>query len=120
MNHYGIPRYYYTGTQNTGNYDLILSNGSEKDSVAISSDAPVFVQTMVTSKDYSTVKNWSTDKWEFRAKSIGEEQITFSSNDHSPKKYKIPVDDEIESGNCYVVIAHFADGTTTKSQVMQK
>ena len=119
MNNYGVPRFYYTGTQNSGNYDLILPNGSEKDSIAISSDAPVYVSTMVTSKEYSKIQNWKKDTWEFRAKVVGEKQINFSTTDYSPKKYKIPVG-LIDDGNCYCVIAHFADGTTAMSEVMQR
>ncbi|MBB5225489.1 hypothetical protein DYE50_03485 [Treponema ruminis] len=123
---FSIPRYYYyyKGTdnkyvQNTGNYDLILANGSSKDSVAISSDAPVFVQTLTTKYSYEECKSWDINKWQRNRRHIGEKVMSFDSTDHAAKKYKIPVN-EIDEGDCYVVIAHFADGTSSMSEVKQK
>ena len=113
------PLYYYTGAWNTGDYDLIIPNGSSKTSVGISSDAPVFVQTLVTSRPYSECSQWTPEKWEFNRRHFGEKQLNFSSSDKIAKRYAIPVD-EIASGECYCVIAHFADGTSTQSQVWQK
>ncbi len=113
------PLYYYTGTWNTGDYDLIIPNGSSKTSVGISSDAPVFVQTLVTSRPYSECSQWSPEKWEFNRKHFGEKLLSFSTSDKNAKRYAIPMD-KISSGECYCVIAHFADGTSTISEVMQK
>ncbi len=45
--------------------------------------------------------------------------MSFDSTNHAVKKYKIPVN-EIDEGDCYVVIAHFADGTSSMSEVKQK
>ena len=111
--------YYYTGTWNSGDYDLITPNGSSKDSVGISSDAPVFVQTLVTSLPYSDCSQWTPAKWELNRRHLGEKMLTFSSSDKITKRYKIPLT-EINSGECYCVIAHFANGTSTISQVWQK
>lgn len=107
-------------TKSSGNYDLIIPNGSSKSSVAVSSDQPVFVQTIVTVKDYDTCKSWDAAKWEENfPKHVGDSVLDFSPSDHSPKRYVIPVD-LIHEGECYVVIAHFADGSTAMSEVMQK
>ncbi len=131
-----IPRYYYTGTeQNSGTYDLLLPNGSSNSSVAIQSDAPVFVQTLVTNVSYNECKDWTTDEWDFYKKAVDERILSFSADttttdedgtvtvttrgDHSPKRYTIPMD-QIENDQCYCVVAHFADGTTAQSQVWQK
>ena len=129
-----IPRYYYTGTeQNSGTYDLVLPNGNSKSSVVIQSDAPVFVQTLVTNVSYNECKDWPTDKWDFYKKPVDERILSFSADttttdengtvttlgNHSPKRYTIPMD-QIEDGQCYCVVAHFADGTTAQSQVWQK
>ncbi len=113
------PVYFYTGTKGSGNYDLLMANGSSKTSVAVSSDAPVFVHTLVTSKDYESCKNWTEYEWEFHKKSVGDTFLSFSSSNRNPQKYTIPVD-EIESGECYCVIAHFSDGSTVMSDVMQR
>lgn len=114
-----VPRYYYYGSQNTGDYDLILANGSSKDSVAISSDAPVFVQTLTTKYAYEECKTWDRQKWQRNRRHIGEKIIQFDEDNHAAKRYNIPVT-EIDSGDCYCVIAHFADGSTAMSEVMQK
>ena len=116
-NNYAVPRFYYTGTQNSGKYDFILPNGSEKDSVAISSDAPVLVTIYSTPKKLSDIQNWKADDWEFRAYIVDEEVLSFNSNSR-PEKYKIKK--AIPKGSCYVVVVHFANGTTTMSQIMQK
>lgn len=117
--------YYYTGLKkdsnnnyifsNSGSYDFLLPNGSSKDSVIISSDAPVLVHTLVSTYPYDICKNWNVDDWEFYKKEVGLTQINFTEKDQ--KKYKIPVD-EINKYECYVVIAHFADGTSVMSEVM--
>ncbi len=48
--------------KNTGDYDLILPNGSSKTSVAISSDAPVFAY--VINSSYSAATSWTKEEWE--------------------------------------------------------
>lgn len=131
-----LPNYYYLGAQNSGDYDGILNNGDSKTSVFVSSDAPVFVHTLVTTRPYSECSTWSIDDWEQYRKEIGTkvmqfapdeehtvtvaggQTFTYTTSDHSPKRYDIPVE-ELSSGNCYCVIAWFADGTCAKSPVMQ-
>lgn len=129
--------YYYLGTQNTGKYDGLMANGNSNSSVLITSDAPVLVHTMVTSRPYSECSTWTLYDWEQYRKELGltvlqftpdeEHTITDSqgntykvnTGDHSPKRYDIPLKD-IGDGQCYCVIAYFADGTSVMSQVMQK
>ena len=114
------PYYYYvSNTAHDPSCDLILPNGSSKESVAISSMSPVLVQTIVTEKSYDICKDWSANKWVQRKKIVGELKLDFDSDHCSPKRYAIPVD-SIDPGQCYVVIAHFADGHTEMSEVMQK
>lgn len=100
------------------NYDLILPNGGSQESVAISSRSPVFVQTAVTWRPYEECKNWSADMWITNHRIIGEKQFDLDDTS-SLQRYAIPVS-KIQDGQCYCVIAHFADGHTEKSQVMQK
>lgn len=115
---YSQLTYYYTGAAGTGKYDLLMTNGTSITSVAISSDAPVFAHTMVTDRDYEECKNWSTEEWERYKKYIGDTYMDFSETEHGAQRYSIPVN-EINSGECYVVIAHFSDNHTEMSPVFQ-
>ena len=114
-----------------------MANGNSNSSVLITSDAPVLVHTMVTSRPYSECSTWTLYDWEQYRKELGltvlqftpdeEHTITDSqghtykvnTGDHSPKRYDIPLED-IDDNQCYCVIAYFADGTSVMSQVMQK
>ena len=117
-NETSCPSYFYTGTQNSGDYDLMIPNGGNSQTeFAVSSDSAVFVHTIVTKRP--ECKDWVVYDWEDFRKHIGEKQFSFSSTDHSPKRYVVPID-QIKSGEYYVVIAHFADGSVTMSQVMEK
>ena len=112
---------FYTGiqTQRERLYDLLIPNGNSKTSVAISSDEPVFVHTVVTDESYDVCKNWTAKEWEYFREHIGEKRFNFSSEDHSPRRYVIPVD-EIKTGHCYCVIAHFSDNHTEMTEVKIK
>ena len=141
-NYKASPQYYYFGVQNTGAYDGILFNGTSTSSVFISSDAPVFVHTLVTNKPYAECSEWDEDFWEQFTQELNPKQLNFSpeeehtitigqegeagyqtftytTGDHSPKRYDIPVN-QITDGHCYCVIAYFADGSCAMSQIMQK
>ena len=113
------PTIFYTGTAGTGDYDLLMKNGQSTSTLAVQSDAPVFVHTLVTKQPYSKCKNWSAEKWEYLHKHIGEKYLDFSSTEHTARRYNIPVN-QIDSGDCYVVIAHFSDNHTEMSEVMVK
>ena len=113
------PVYFVVDTPSSGKYDYILPVSGTKKSVLVSSDSTTFVHTLVTKKPYEECKNWDEAKWEKNRRSIGEDAMAFTTDDHSPQKYNIPVT-EIDSGDCYCVIAHFADGSTAMSEVMQK
>ena len=113
------PGYFWTGSAGTGNYDMLLSTGFN-DSVAICSDNPVLVHTMVTDRPYEECKNWSIHDWERYKKTVNEVQMTFSADEHNIKPYNIDMD-KIKDNECYVVIAHFAkNNKVTMSSVMQK
>ena len=113
------PFYFYTGSsKNSGDYDYILANGSSKSTLLVASDAPTFVHTLVTKHPLSECRDWTVGEWEHNHRHIGDKYMDFSTNP-TAKKYTIPVG-EMEAGDCYVVIAYFADGTCTMSSVMQK
>ena len=114
------PYYVYlgSGTHDPTN-DFLLPNGNAKESFAVASTSPVFMHTIATREPYNVCKDWSTEKWIQRKKSLGEQQLNFDSDHNNLKRYNIPLD-EIDQGQCFVVIAHFADGHTEMSEVMQK
>ena len=97
----------------------MIPNGSSNKSVAIGSNAPVMVHTLVTTAPYSECKDWCIEEWEHYKKTLNQQELIFSSSDHSPKRYSIPYDD-INEGECYCVIAWFADRKYEQSQVWQK
>ncbi len=112
--------YYYTGSKGSGEYDLLLANGNSKSSVAVSSDAPVLLRTLVTSFSYSECCDWTAEEWEQDVrKCVDEKCMTFTESMTGPKKYTIPVE-KIEDGKCYCVAAHFSDGTVLLSEVFAK
>ena len=118
-----VPYYFYTGsTKNSGDYDYVIKNGASKSSVLVASDAPTFVHTIVTKYPLSECQNWSVDRWEHNHKHFGDKYMTFPTENPIAKKYTIPdaCMNSMDTGDCYVVIAHFADGTSAISEVMQK
>ncbi len=111
------PYYYYTGSdKNSGRYDYIIPNGKDKSTVLVASDAPTFVHTLITKHSLSSCETWTVDEWEHNHKHIGNQYMDFTGNS-TAQKYRIPVS-EMDSGDCYVVIAHFADGSSAMSEVM--
>ena len=108
---------FYTGSAGTtnGKSDLLMPNGNSTDSVAIQSDAPVFVHTLVTDEPYEVCKNWSITEWESYKKHIGDEVFNFTTA--SFQRYDIPVG-QITAGQCYCVIAHYATNKAIQSEVM--
>ena len=116
---YYYPYYLYTGTKNSGTFDHFWELGSSENAISIASDAPVFVHTLYTSRPYNECKDWSVEDWEWQQNAIGIKTFNYSTENHSAQIYNIPVD-QISSGYCYVVIAHFADNHVEMSEVMQK
>ena len=113
------PTYIYTGSYTmSGDYEYISPKGSSKSEVFVISDAPTFVHTIVTKYPLSECKNWTVEQWEHNHKHFGDKYMEFTANP-TAKKYTIPID-SIDTGDCYVVIAHFADGSYDISEVMQK
>lgn len=103
--------------QSTGKYDYIMPKTSS--SVLVSSDAPVFVHTLVTKIPYSECKDWDVTKWEHHRKELGMQKLDFTKLNTTGQKYTIPVG-QINEGECYVVVAHFSNGGTDISEVFQK
>ncbi len=120
--------YKYMGDSSTPALDYLFdaNNG-----VLLRSDKPVFVHTLVTKKTYSECVDWSVEKWEHHRKVLNEKQIDFTVQEITqqdgskvklePQSQMYAVDlSQIAAGECYVVIAYFADGTSKMSAVHQK
>ena len=110
------PQYYYIGNGADVKTKGILSN---KEGLLVSSDKPVFVQTLVTSKSYDEAKKWNYDQWIKKHPSVSEEVINFSNEDKNVKIYNIDFN-EIPEGYSYVSIAHFADDSIMMGDVYKK
>ena len=109
----------YSGT---GEYNMLFANGNSKDSIIVASDAPVFVHTLATSLSYSECKNYTVGQWESFSREVNSKQITFSSSDKTPRRFDILIGGEggVKEGECYIVIAHYADDSIIMSEVMQR
>lgn len=124
INYSRIPRYFYcigeldSGAKlNSGHYDYITPYDSEY--LFVISDAPTYVETIVTTRPYKECKNWNQTEWEGFHRREGLDYMAFPVTNPSPMRYKIPLD-KISSGECYVILAHFADGTSFMTEVRQK
>lgn len=115
---YSIPTYYYkTSSVHNKINDSLALTGSQTQ-MRVSSNDPVLVQTIVTPRSYSVCKDWTKEEWLFYKKIIGEE-VFYLSSSNTRAIYNIPLD-QIKQDECYVVIAHFADGSSIMSEVMVK
>ncbi len=116
----GAPQYRCARAfDNTGDYDYVIPYGSDKSALIVSSDAPVLMHTVASSRPYEEACTWSEDEWEFHQRIVDEKYLPFSENKLAAQRYNIPVEN-IEAGECYVVITYFADGTAVLSEVMKK
>ena len=102
------PVYKYVGT-NTGSYhNLLDANGG----ITVFCDAPAFVHTLYSIRE----EGYGNDinEWERRARELNPKQISSSSN------YNVPISSLPEDAKSYVVVAHFADGSSAISNVHKK
>lgn len=111
---YGVSDTYYryNGDLCSGEHDLFFMG---VDAALIASDKPVYVETRATKRPYEECKLWTYEDWNRRTrKHLGDELFIFDDTNYSPQKYYIALDDRMSEyvavGECYVVIAHFADG----------
>ncbi len=113
----GHPFYYYNGTYTgEGQYNGIYKIGNSKSAIGVCSDGPVYVHTLVTKVPYEICKDWDHLEWEYNKKSLNEKVLEFTTP--VQQRYTIPVD-SMDSGDCYVVIAHYANNAIDVSEVMQ-
>ena len=109
---------FFNGIPSSGaSTDKLIDMG---DYFFVSSDQPVYMCTASTKHSMHECINWTSEKWETMHLIYNERLLDFSpDNFGSIKTYNLdttPLDD----GDCYVVIAHYADGHTVMSNVMEK
>ncbi len=115
------PLYFYTGSIGLNMTNIFIE---QPDGVSISSDNPVFVHTISTKSEYDVCKNWTVEQWEYNHKESG---LAFfeppEKNNFFPgcfsENYKIDYS-SINSGDYFVIIAHFANGSIRMSEIRQK
>lgn len=129
---YSKPQYFYTGDQNTGTFDYMLEYSNTE--MLIASDAPVLVETVATNRSYEECKTWTINDWVpdgevcrsyVNIQSKRYTVLPLSASNAGPAKYTIPLtemdkDSAFNGYNCYVVLAHLANGKTLISEVKQR
>ena len=107
--------YFYTDTtaKSSGRYDYIQKLSDSE--FWVTSDAPALVHTIKTKAPYSECKDWDEYDWEGHQAPLHVVSMPFSDTDHIAQKYLVPLD-QIESGECYVVITYFANSENGKLQ----
>lgn len=133
----GIPDNTYIKVSNTLNlgesasYDLFFngqpSSGEGVDDIIedngriyITSDMPVYVNTVTTKCTYAECSKWTAAQWEELHYKFNDKYIKFSeSNAGTLYPYILDLR-PIQDGDCYVIIAHYADGHTKMSEVKVK
>lgn len=115
---YDSPQYYYTGSKlNSGSKDYFNKHGYSEESMLVQSDAPAYIHTIAINKNLSDIQNWTEYEWELYGRSLGDQLYEFELT--APEIYTIPLD-QIKRGECYCMIAWFADGSHIMSQIKQK
>lgn len=113
------PGYKYSGRQNSKEVDYILPNGDgNSGSVIVCSDAPVLLHCFSTKLPEEICSKWTVEQWCFWGNEAYPSIINFAEDNETPRTYTIGT-----SGNksdCFVFIAHFADGTALKTGVMKR
>ena len=111
-----VPIYSYIGdfpADHTGKGKLVcMENGAQ-----VSSDLPVYIHTLVTKQPYTECSKWDIQKWQMHRKSVCEEYFDFT--EYSFDLYEIDMS-EISPGECYIIVAHFSDGSIKYSSVRQR
>ncbi|MBR5402201.1 MAG: hypothetical protein IK102_10375 [Treponema sp.] len=118
---YSHYSYIYTGASSSNPEIENWVDGPFAGKVKVTSSAPVFARTVVTTATYEECKNWTTAQWEDGRKCIRERLLPCSAS--KPEQYyKVwdPADSYgIDHARCYAVIIHFADGSREKGPVFE-
>ena len=107
----------YIYTFNAANIDKTFIETST--GMWIASNGPVMIHTLSTKTKYNICKDWTVEQWELYHKESG---LIFPERDNNNNYYtcNYKIDNSaISSGECYVIIAYFADNTVRMSNVKQ-
>ena len=96
--------YYYTNTSKKTSKKWDYMQKLSDDIWLVKSDAPTLVHTIRTDVPYSVCKDWTYEEWElFNTEFLAPEIMDCPDN----QKYDVPLD-QIDRGQCYVILAYFA------------
>ena len=108
---------FYNGTPSTGSLtDKLIEMG---DSFMVTSDQPVYIFTVATNSQKEVCSRWTIEEWETLHLIYNEHLLNFSANSGNFRIYGTDTS-VLNDGECYVVIAQFADGHKLMSRVMEK
>ena len=109
---------FFNGSASSGNRsDELLDM---EDYFLVTSNKPVYVNTVTTKCPYNDCKNWTAQEWEELHLKYNEKFMSFdNTNSGILKIYNLDTSC-LQNGDCYVVIAHYADGQTKMSEVKIK
>ena len=114
----GTMMFYNGSTPSSGEKtDKLMDKGNY---FFVTSDKPVYVTTYVTKCAYSECSDWSVAEWEELHYHYNDSYISFDSNSSDTLGIYTPDTSWLQSGDCYVVIAYYADGHTLMSDVKIK
>ena len=102
---------YYDSNDTESHIGYILDDNR---GVSVYSEQPVFVYTLSTKRPYDECSQWDISDWEDTFHRASNEVVWDLNN--QIKRYQLDLS-KLESGDNYVVIAHFADGHTDMSSV---
>ena len=102
---------YYDSNDTESHIGYILDDNR---GVSVYSEQPVFVYTLSTKRPYDECSQWDVSDWEDTFHRASNEVVWDLNN--QIKRYQLDLS-KLESGDNYVVIAHFADGHTDMSSV---
>ena len=102
---------YYDSNDTESHIGYILDDNR---GVSVYSEQPVFVYTLSTKRPYDECSQWDVSDWEDTFHRASNEVVLDLNN--QIKRYQLDLS-KLESGDNYVVIAHFADGHTDMSSV---
>lgn len=120
-NYLGAIQYFYATSSSISSLpENRYFDERDNGTIFVASDCPTLLYTAGTKKSLAECSSWSVKDWDNWHFATGEKVFDFSPTDRYQKKYTVPVEQVRDAGcKCYVVVAHYADGSSQLSQIME-